>query len=128
MEYKIIEGCFQGYIWKSNETKPEILDNNDKRIELNISNPFIVEAQLYDSTTMKSYAIKFIDGKYKDKLYDIAELDNKDGIEFEINEFLSNNMGNRLLCFRQYWAPLEDKLCEDMKVLNPAEFVFIGFK
>jgi CRISPR type III-associated protein (TIGR04423 family) len=30
--------------------------------------------------------------------------------------------------FRQYWRPVEDDLCEGMKVLQPAELVFVGFE
>jgi CRISPR type III-associated protein (TIGR04423 family) len=53
----------------------------------------------------------------------------------EVKEFLPNRMDKvEKLRFLEYWKPQEDKkdkedsLCENMKVLQPAELVFIGFK
>lgn len=32
------------------------------------------------------------------------------------------------LVFKQYWKEIEDEFCENMKILCPAEFVFVGFE
>jgi CRISPR type III-associated protein (TIGR04423 family) len=44
------------------------------------------------------------------------------------NRIKKDNLSISKLCFRQYWTLQEDKECEKMQVLTPAEFVFVGFK
>lgn len=117
---------YQGYIWMSDSNKPEVF-NNDKEKDLILDdniNPFIIEGQLYDKANGKSYSIKFVDGKYLTKAFDVNETDATDVVS---EKFLPNFDGVSMLKFLQYWRPAPDALCEGMNVLQPKELVFIGF-
>lgn len=120
---KIKPGDYTGYFWKSDSPKPEIVNGSfDQDLNPN-KNPFIIEAQLYDHNTMLSYSIKYIDGEYLIMEHQVNSLDfnNKD-------VFYAHRMkGHKRLQFLQYWQEVEDDLCEGMKVLQPAELVFVGF-
>ena len=64
---------YQGYIWFSDSTKPEIID---REFSLDISsetNPFIAEAYLMDEDNQISYSIKFVDGNYLLNKFGIVE-------------------------------------------------------
>ncbi len=112
---------FQGYIWMSDQPKPEIFDkDNVKELVLdNTKNPFVIEGQLYDGK--KSYSIKFVDGEYKVITYDVTsdDIDNA-------KPYYPNRMNKKLL-FNQRWEARKDELCANMPVLQPAGFVFVGF-
>ena len=119
---KIEKSTYKGYLWYSDQKSPDVFEN--KEIELELSddtNPFIIEGQLYDGKT--SISIKYVDGKYVVKSYVI------DVLKGDVKEqmFYSHRMGGRKLKFRQYWRPIPDELCEGMEVLQPAEWVFVGF-
>jgi CRISPR type III-associated protein (TIGR04423 family) len=123
---KIEKSKYEGYLWYSNENEPDIIDNNTE-FELEITdtkNPFIIEGQLYDGK--KSISIKYTDGQYIVKEYDMSKLET---LEKEPKSFKANRM-KRWLNFNQYWRAgndTRDPLCENMEVLQPAELVFIGF-
>ena len=121
---KIEKSKYQGYIWYSNESKPaKVIDNEDFEIEIaDDENPFIIEGQLYDGK--KSINIKYVDGKYLFKEYDMVKLN---GAEMSEQVFYSHRMDGKKLKFNQYWRPENDKNCCDMEVLQPAELVFVGF-
>lgn len=117
---------YQGYIWMSDSNKPEVF-NHDKVKDIILDdkmNPFIIEGQLYDQANGKSYSIKFVDGKYLTKAYDVNEKDGKDTVT---EHFIANFDGVNMLKFLRYWKPAADTLCEGMNVLQPKELVFIGF-
>jgi len=121
---KIEKSKYEGYLWYSNKKEPRLL-SKDKEFELEIpddSNPFIIEGQLYEEG--KSHSIKYVDGKYIVNDYDLSQLSD---IEFTEQDYLFNKMENRKLKFKQYWRPKTDKFCKNMPVLQPAEFVFVGF-
>lgn len=130
---KIEKSKYQGYLWYSHKNEPDIIDNNVE-FELEISNtdnPFIIEGQLYDGT--KSISIKFVDGKYIKKEYIVPEVDKKYPKEYvQTKRYLANSRMFKdskvtpLYC-KQYWQPEKDQFCEDMYVLQPKEFVFVGF-
>lgn len=128
---KIEKGIYQGYLWYSNEDRPDVyLDKEVEEIILDEKeNPFIVEGQLFrqDESGKYSYNIKYIDGEYFALLYKLNDL--KD-VEKSCHFFLPNRMKNVVgLNFEQYWRPVLDvENCEGMNVLQPAEFVFVGFK
>ncbi len=123
---KIEKSKYQGYLWYSNESKPEkVLNNEDFEIEIaDDKNPFIIEGQLYDKDGKKSISIKYVDGKYLFKEYDIIKLN---GLEMTEQVFYSHRMDGKKLKFNQYWRPEKDDKCCDMDVLQPAELVFVGF-
>ena len=123
---KIEKSKYQGYLWYSDKSEPEVLNNKDFETEIaDEKNPFIIEGCLFDGK--KSISIKYVDGKYIIKTYDLAQFD-ADGIEKKEKVFYSHRMEGRRLKFNQYWREQEDPLCEGMKVLQPAELVFVGFK
>lgn len=121
---KIEKSKYQGYIWYSNESKPaKVLNNEGFEIEIaDDENPFIIEGQLYDGKV--SISIKYVDGKYLYKEYDMVKLN---GLEMTEQMFYSHRMDGKQLKFKQYWRPEKDDKCCDMDVLQPAELVFVGF-
>lgn len=71
---KIEKSNYQGYVWRSNENAPHVYDGN-KEFELEFvdgENPFVVEGFLCDGE--KSISIKFADGRYIIKIYDLNAL------------------------------------------------------
>ncbi|MBR5373087.1 MAG: TIGR04423 family type III CRISPR-associated protein [Paludibacteraceae bacterium] len=122
-------GNYVGYFWKSDAKDPQIVKGAFTE-DLNPSkNPFIVEAQLYDHDTMLSYSIKYVDGEYMILEHQVLSTD-FNRLDVEIKDFYAHRIdGHKKLQFLQYWKENEngDSLCEDMQVLRPAEFVFVGF-
>ncbi len=117
---------YQGYLWWSDQQYPKVYDGEILDIELDgIVNPFIIEGQLYDVTSNKSYSIKYVEGKHIVIEYKLNELNNVEKTE---QPYLSNRMNERTLSFYQYWEAESDNLCEGMEVLKPAKCVFVGFK
>jgi CRISPR type III-associated protein (TIGR04423 family) len=123
----IKQGNYEGYIWKSNEKKPEIVNGAFTENLDPSKNPFVVEAQLYDYDSMLSYNIKYVDGEYWIMEHQVVSLDfNRKDVEIKV--FYAHSIdGHKNLQFLQYWKEDEDELCEGMKVLQPAELVFVGF-
>lgn len=128
---KIEKSKYQGYLWYSDEKEPEIYQNRELEIDLNDqSNPFIIEGQLCDGK--KSYSIKYVDGHYILKTFQLNNYLNEDTV---INKYQpnwsekdkENSSVISQLIFIQYWHPAADKNCEDMKVLQPGESIFVGF-
>ena len=120
---KIEKSKYQGYLWYSDKNDPNIINNEDFEIELNDDkNTFVIEGLLYDGK--KSISIKYVDGKYLYKEYDMVKLN---GSEMSEQVFYLHRTVGKKLKFNQYWQEREDSLCEDMKVLQPAELVFVGF-
>lgn len=123
---KIEKSKYQGYLWYSNDKKPHIINNEEFEIEKSeTENPFIIEGQLYDKAKRVSYSIKFVDGEYIIKEYRLDDLKDADYTE---QTFYANRRDDKRLLFYQYWKEEPDGLCEGMKVLQPAELVFVGFK
>lgn len=118
---------YEGYLWWSNKTTPEVLNNEFINELPKGNNPFIIEGQLYDKDNEKSYSIRFFDGYYLINCFDLNELK---GLECIKKEYLPNRFpdGIQKLCFREFWRPEPDNFCEGMQVLKPAENVFVGFK
>ena len=120
---KIEKSIYQGYLWYSDQKAPQVLNNEVFELEsADSSNPFIVEGQLFDG--QKSISIKYVDGKYLVKEYILDDLSNCEKVE---QVFHSYRMDGEQLKFNLYWREVEDDLCEGMKVLQPAELVFVGF-
>lgn len=131
---------YEGYLWYSNEKTPRVLNGEPwSEAELDASkNPFIIEGQLYDKENLISYSIKYVDGQYFCKKYELKETDfndiDIDKVSFKAHHidkvsFKAHRMGKGVVLeFLQYYREVEDELCEGMKVLQSAEKVFIGFK
>ena len=123
---KIDKSTYQGYLWYSDEKEPRVFNNEEFELDIaNDENPFVVEGHLFDG--INSISIKYVDGKYIVKTYEVKDNDFKS--PNLVKEFLPNCMKSvEKLRFLEYWKLKEDNLCENMEVLQPAEFVFVGFK
>lgn len=126
----------EGYLWYSDRDKPVVYDGVDLTLDLNDEdNPFIIEGQLYDRNSEKSYCIKYIDGKYiVCQYFNVKRLEENpkknEEKEYEITDkfYQSNHMGGRILHFKEVWRAVCDKLCCNMEIFQPAEVIFVGFK
>lgn len=117
---------YEGYLWWSNQPSPKVFHNETITDLPEGKNPFIVEGQLYDKSNKKSYSIRFVDGGYLIQCFDLDELEELECID---KKYLSNRLdGVQKLCFKEFWRPEPDDLCEGMLALKPAENVFVGFK
>ena len=126
---RIEKGIYQGYIWYSDQTKPEVYDDEYfDGIELDDNkNPFIIEAQMYETEKEVSYGVKYVDGGYICKKYVLTD---DDLANITRKEFYPNRMDKitgKKLVFKQCWKAEGDPMCEGMEVLQPAELVFVGF-
>lgn len=121
---------YDGYLWYSDQKTPEVFEQkewNENMLDENV-NPFVIEGQLYDSDNLVSYSIKYVDGKYIIKKYQLKSTD-FNNVDIDILDFKAHRMGEgRVLQFLQYYREEVDPLCEGMKVLQPKEKVFVGFK
>lgn len=126
-----IKGNYEGYIWKSNATSPDIF-NPAKPIDITLDendNPFVIEGELYDSVKGESISIRFVDGKYIVKTFTVKPEDLKGNDHVTRKEYLAQRMnGVGKLVYLQYWDTITDPLCENMDTLQPVAFVFVGFK
>ena len=122
-----IKNC-EGYLWWSDQQTPQVYQDEALDICLDeTKNPFVVEGQLYDKECRNSYAIKYIDGQYVVREFNVKEQDftNPDN---EPKEFFSNRMDGLWLKFLCYWEEKEDENCMGMPVLTFTKNVFVGFK
>lgn len=125
---EINEAC-EGYIWMSDQPNPKTFINEPVNLVLDEgNNPFIIEGQLYVKNKI-SYSIKYVDGKYFITKYDLSALPTV----FESKEYIPNRIKKEnteisKICFNQYWEPKKDVLCENMEMLVPSAYVFVGFK
>lgn len=119
---------YEGYVWKSDATKPKVLLGEEYGpLPSATENPFVIEAQLYDPASHMSYGIKHVDGKYIVTEVNLSEEALK-GCVHEEKTFLPHRMEEVTgLRFYQFWREEEDELCDNMKVLQPKELAFAGF-
>lgn len=126
-----IKGNYEGYIWYSDSTSPEVKHPNVQTdLALDDSkNPFIVEGELWDSVNHESVSIRFVDGHYIVRPFTVAEADLNGSETATIKSYLAQRMpGITRLKYLQYWKPIPDPWCEGMKALQPSDLVFIGFE
>jgi CRISPR type III-associated protein (TIGR04423 family) len=133
IETEIPKGKYQGYLWYSDKSEPNIVDgSNELKEPMNlekVSNPFIVEGYLYDEANQKSYSIKMVDGKYHAYCSEVPK--EKEGADYKVENvtYLPNRMPSKGgLVFKRIWRPKVDALCEGMSVWVPQEELFVGFK
>lgn len=131
MDLEIKKSKYQGYVWYSDQTEPQILDGEDFELKRNaMENPFVIEALLYDGA--HSIQVKYVDGSYLVRNICIKDVEGK--LSFEPAEdmefYLPNRMDlkGKVLAFKRYWKQMADPMCEDMKVLVPQPLVFVGFE
>lgn len=127
------EQKYEGYLWWSHATSPEVYQNQQlPEWPEEKSNPFIIEGQLYDKSNKKSFSIRFVDGEYIIRKYDLEKMEleiQEKKCESIVKKYIPNRFPDNIkkICFQEFWRPQEDDLCEGMNVLQPAETVFVGF-
>lgn len=131
MNLEINKSKYEGYVWYSDRTEPEILDGQDFELRKTASeNPFVLEALLFDG--QNSIQVKYVDGKYLVRNLRLESLDKNLVFDPSLDRefYLPNrmNLGKRSLAFRRYWERKNDPMCEQMEILVPLPLVFVGFE
>lgn len=129
----IAQGTFEGYYWKSGETVPYTLLGEEFSCSLDDkSNPFIIEAQLYDKENLVSYSLKYVDGEYLIYKWEGVSPDMKSE-NYTCLNYHANRVGEdrnykiQSMKFLLHWVDEVDPKCEGMNVLQPKELIFVGF-
>lgn len=127
---EIPQGNYQGYLWYSDASEPDVVNGPIASINLKKVSPrFIVEGYLYDEINHKSYSVKMIDGEYRASCCQIPQKGKNADFEVEDITYLPNRVPDvGHLAFQRIWRPKDDVLCEGMPVLVPQEELFVGFK
>jgi CRISPR type III-associated protein (TIGR04423 family) len=119
---------YEGYLWWSDKSEPEMY-LGDKPIDLpkEVTNPFIIEGNLWDKANKTSYLIRFINGEYWVYKFELKGI-SKDLITE--HKYLPNRMPENIkkLKFKEVWEEQSDDFCGNFKVLKPAYIAFVGFK
>jgi len=119
---------YEGYLWRSYKQEPELY-YGDEPIELpkEITNPFIIEGNLWNKVDEISYLIRFIDGEYLVYEFKLKGIHPERITELK---YLPNRMPADIkkLSFSEVWSEQPDPLCNGFEVLKPAFIAFVGFK
>lgn len=119
---------YEGYIWMSDATQPTVLNKEPISIDLSDgTNPFVIEAELFDEINNISYSVRFVDGQTKVRKFEVDELKL---FGEQTLSYVSHRIGDgiKLKFYRKWKKELDpDNLCEGMETLVPSDFVFIGF-
>ena len=124
-KHNIPEATYEGYIWMSDQTEPDVLMGN-KMPEFTLTdgeNPFVAEAQLWDAAHNISISVRFADGRYH-----IATTSVTPSAADAVTYLPHRIKGVRGLKFQRIWTPIDDPLCEGMPALTLQNTVFIGFE
>lgn len=118
--------AFEGYVWKSDESSPKVLQNQVYDFQSILKNPFIIEALLYSKENNISIHIQHT-GIYQIAEYDLNALKEKEAV-FEKKEYLPHRLKDvSNVNFQQVWMEEKDLLCEGMPVLKLKAIIFCGF-
>lgn len=127
MEHQISKAKYEGYMWMSDQTRPEVLDNTTER-EFTLvdgENPFVVEGQLWDADNKLSIAIRYVDGKYIISKTCVTDEQMKDSTV----EYIAHRInGVESIKFVRIWKEVSDPLCEGMTTLKLQNTAFVGFE
>jgi len=121
---------YEGYIWKSDQTQPQVLLGKEFDIEsINDGlNPFVIEGQLWDAENGISISIRNVDGKHIVNCYQVAPRDLLGTSTVNVEQYIPHRMeGVGRLRFLRYWKAEKDEMCEDFETLRPEKLVFVGF-
>lgn len=118
-------GKYDGYVWMSNATEPIVLRKEGLPCEFLGSNPFVVEALLYDGETNISYSVRQAGNETICVEADGQTAANdKNTISYLSS---SNSLKGLRLRFCNIWEEREDEACLGMKRLTFIGRAFIGF-
>lgn len=113
-----------GYVWMSDAQEPHKLESQSVDTSwIEKSNPFIIEAQLYDGENGMSYSVRYVGGQHIITETEIVLEDTT----FTRHEYICSFDDSKKMKMLQYWEAQPDPLCEGMEVLQPTANVFIGF-
>lgn len=125
---EIPKAKYQGYIWRSNSDRPEVLTGDKDYGGFTpdaAANPFIIEGNLWDvdDANPTSISIRYVDGKYYIHRTTLTSEERKN-----YKTYVAHRIdGYKYLRCVQLWEPRPDPMCEGMEVLEPSKLVFIGF-
>jgi CRISPR type III-associated protein (TIGR04423 family) len=115
---------YEGYLWYSDAQKPIVYQPGKAFQDDFVASaiPFVVEGWLYHQVANKSYAIRYLDGKYIRTEYDLSVAE-KEMVTYQAHDL------QPITQFRvkEYWAPEEDPNCDYMEVLRHTWTAFAGF-
>ncbi len=119
---------FEGYLWWSDKQEPKVfLENKLVELPKEVTNPFIIEGNLWDKATETSYLIRFIDGEYLVYKFELKKIPDE---RITPHVYLPNRMPENIkkLKFKEVWEEKTDELCNNFNVLKPAYIAFTGFE
>jgi CRISPR type III-associated protein (TIGR04423 family) len=126
-EHLISKAKYEGYIWLSDQTTPQVFDGNSEQ-SLTLTdgeNPFVVEGQLWDAAEKRSISIRNVDGRYIVVSTDVTDEQLKEPVVTYIPHRIQDVKG---LKFLRIWKEQADPLCEGMSTLQLQSTVFVGFE
>ena len=122
---KIEKSRYEGYLWRSNSSEPQVIDGEFQLEAEDAENPFIVEGMLYDADRALSIMIKYVDGRYLVLRHEVkvteAEARNAE-------TYIGKRMQGRNLRMVQLWKDEPDDSCLGMTAQRPGAMVFVGFQ
>ena len=116
---------YEGYVWLSDAKKPIMLPDESFDFSTVETNPFIVEALLYNKDEKKSIHFQQT-VEYQIFEYDLSKLEKSNYVG---KEYLPHRLNDvEKVLFKQIWLPEKDENCARFEVLKLKAIVFCGFK
>lgn len=124
------QALYEGYIWWSDKTNPEILKGQPFAPELTDGiNPFVIEGQLWDEENGISLSIRYADGHHVIISHSVTKEDLKSNDNPKPEFYIRHRIeGTGRLRFLRYWKTEADEYCEGFETLRPDKLVFVGFE
>lgn len=120
----IPKGNYRGYYWMSDKENPEPV--NGSFIPPSTTNPYIMEAMLWDQDAQKSIMITHT-GRHQIFEYEINVLENEGKLEDKT--YMPHRLeGVKKVKFKQFWMSENDTLCNDFPVLELKAQIFVGIE
>lgn len=119
---------YEGYIWWSDKTQPEVLDNKEFDLQKLGENPFVIEGQLWDVADGISVSIRYADGEHIISTQKVTDEDLSGNGRTTQERYISHIKDVGRLCFLRYWKAEADEYCEGFEALRPEKLVFVGFE
>lgn len=120
---KIEKARYEGYLWRSDSSEPQVIDGEFELATEDAENPFIVEGMLYDADRALSIMIKYVDGHYLVSRHEVTEAEARNA-----ETYIGKRMQGRNLRMVQLWKDEPDDSCLGMTVQRPGAMVFVGFQ
>lgn len=126
MTQDIKEAKYEGYLWPSDQSNPEVLmGQTPKSITLRDGeNPFITEGLLWNPEDKESISIRYVDGRYFVTTHQITP----EQVTTPVNYLPHRLPGIKSLKFLRIWKKEQDPLCEGMDTLQLKASLFVGFE